>query len=1056
MRFSALFIYRPVATTLLTLAIALAGIVAFRLLPVSPLPQVDYPTISVSASLPGASPETMASTVATPLERALGRIAGVTEMTSSSSLGSTRVTLQFDLDRDINGAARDVQAAINAARTLLPSGLPSNPTYRKVNPADAPIMILTLTSDTLSQGQMYDVASTVIAQKLSQLDGVGQVSVGGSSLPAVRVELNPRAVNQYGINLDTVRTALASANANRPKGMVEDEERQWLVGANDQAKTAKDYMPLIVSYVNGSPVRLSDIATVVDSVQDLRNAGSANGKPSVLLVINRQPGANIIETIDRIRAELPRLRSAISPAIDLAAGMDRSLTIRASLREVETTLAIAVALVILVVFLFLRNARAALIPSVAVPVSLIGTFAAMYLAGFSLNNLSLMALTIATGFVVDDAIVVLENITRHIEDGMTPMRAALRGAKEVGFTVLSMSLSLIAVFIPILLMGDIVGRLFREFAVTLSVAILISLVVSLTTTPMMCARLLKRRDEAPSPAPQDRAETVPPSRRRALLARLNPLAWQPFVALQAGYRRTLGWALDHSLVTLLILACTVALNVYLYIIVPKGLFPQQDTGRIMGFIQADQSISFQAMRQKLSDFIDIVKADPAVDTVVGFTGGSRVNSGSMFISLKPVRERGVSADQVINRLRGKLSREPGANLFLVAAQDIRIGGRQSSGSIDFTIKADELPELRKWEPPIRAALSELKELEDVNTDLQDKGLSTTLNIDRDALARSGLTMSQLVAALGNAYSQRQVSTIYNDLNQYKVVMEAAPQFWQQPESLTDVVLIGPNKSQVPLAAIARWEPTFTPLGVAHDGQFVSSTVSFNLAEGVSLSQASDAVKRALDKIGVPTSIQAGFEGNAKQFQSSQSSQLLLILAALVTMYIVLGMLYESFVHPLTILSTLPSAGVGALLALMAFKTEFGVIALIGVLLLIGIVKKNAIMMIDVALDTQRRHNLDPREAIYRACLLRFRPIMMTTLAAILGAVPLALGHGDGAELRQPLGIAIVGGLIVSQLLTLYTTPVVYLYLDRFGQWSRGWLRRLFGRKPAEANPAVQS
>ncbi|QEL65120.1 acriflavin resistance protein [Oryzomicrobium terrae] len=1054
MRISALFIHRPVATTLLTLGIALAGLVAFRLLPVSPLPQVDYPTISVSASLPGASPETMAATVATPLERALGRIAGVSEMTSTSSLGSTRVTLQFDLDRDINGAARDVQAAINAARTLLPTGLPSNPTYRKVNPADAPIMILALTSDTLSQGQVYDVASTIIAQKLSQIGGVGQVSVGGSSLPAVRVELNPRAVNQYGLNLDTVRTALASANVNRPKGMVDDGERQWLIGANDQAKTAKDYLPLIVSYKNGNPVRLTDVAEVVDGVQDLRNAGSANGKPSVLLIINRQPGANIIETIDRIHDELPRLQAAIPPAIDLTPSMDRSLTIRASLREVETTLAIAVSLVILVVFLFLRNGRAALIPTVAVPVSLIGTFAAMYLAGFSLNNLSLMALTIATGFVVDDAIVVLENIARHVEDGMTPMRAALRGAREVGFTVLSMSLSLIAVFIPILLMGDIVGRLFREFAVTLSVAILISLLVSLTTTPMMCARLLKRREaavatdaEAPAALP---SPALMQSRWRTWLARLNPLAWQPFVALQAGYRRTLGWALDHSLVTILLLAATVALNVHLYIIVPKGLFPQQDTGRIMGFIRADQSISFQAMRQKLADFIEIVRADPAVDTVVGFTGGSRVNSGSMFLSLKPLRERGVSADQVINRLRGKLAKEPGANLVLFPAQDIRIGGRQSSGSYDFTIKADELGELRTWEPRIRAVLSNLKELEDVNTDLQDKGLQTTLSVDRDALARTGITMSQLVGALGNAYSQRQVSTIYSSLNQYKVVMEVAPPFWQSPEALRDVVLIGPSGTQVPLSTLARWEPTFTPLGVEHDGQFVSSTVSFNLAEGVSLSQASAAVKTALAQVGVPTSIQAGFEGSAKQFQSSQASQLLLILAALITMYIVLGMLYESFIHPLTILSTLPSAGVGALLALMAFKTEFGVIALIGVLLLIGIVKKNAIMMIDVALATQRRDNLSPREAIFRACLLRFRPIMMTTLAAILGAVPLALGHGDGAELRQPLGIAIVGGLIVSQLLTLYTTPVVYVYLDRFGQWGRQRLRRLWRRSAPDA------
>ena len=1022
MNLSAPFIGRPVATTLLTLGVALAGAIAFPLLPVSPLPQVDFPTISVQASLPGASPETMAATVATPLERSLGRIAGITEMTSNSALGSTRITAQFDLDRDIDGAARDVQAAINAARSLLPSGLPSNPTYRKVNPADAPIMILALTSDTMTQGQMYDSASTIIAQKLSQLGGVGQVTVGGSALPAVRVELQPQALNKYGIGLETVRTVLASTNANRPKGAVEDELRHWQIYANDQAKTAAEYMPLIVAYRNGAAVRLTDVGEVVDSVQDLRNAGSANGKPAVLVIINRQPNANIIETVDRVTALMPMLQASIPSAVNLDVMMERTTTIRASLRDVERTLIVAVGLVILVVFLFLRNGRATLIPSVAIPVSLIATFGAMYLAGYSLNNLSLMALIVATGFVVDDAIVVLENTSRHIEAGVPPREAALLGAREVGFTVLSMSLSLIAVFIPILLMGGIVGRYFREFAMTLSVAILVSLVLSLTTTPMMCSRLLR-------PAPERKDN------------RLFRWSERGFAAVLRSYERSLAWVLRHRPLTMLVLLVTVCLNVYLYVIVPKGFFPQQDTGRLIGFIQADQSISFQAMRQKLADFIDIVRADPAVDTVGGFTGGQQRNTGTMFISLKPLSQRKESADQIIARLRVKLAREPGANLFLNPVQDIRVGGRQSNATYQYTLQADDLADLRTWEPKIRLALSNLPELVDVNTDQQDKGLQTSLVIDRDTASRLGVTPQLIDATLNDAFGQRQVSTIYMPLNQYHVVMEAAPEYWQSPEVLSSVYVVTPSGAQVPLSAFARYAPTSTPLGVNHQSQFVASTISFNLPEGVSLSQATEAVDAALARLGVPNTIHGSFQGTARAYQQSLASQPWLILAALLAVYIVLGVLYESYVHPLTILSTLPSAGVGALLALLLFGSEFSVIALIGVILLIGIVKKNAIMMIDFAIEAERRTGASPEEAIFEACRLRFRPIMMTTMAAMLGAIPLALGFGDGAELRRPLGISIVGGLLLSQLLTLYTTPVVYCYLDQF----RLWVRSLRGR-----------
>ncbi|TMH06803.1 MAG: multidrug transporter subunit MdtC [Betaproteobacteria bacterium] len=993
MNISAPFIARPVATTLITLGIALAGVLGFQLLPIAPLPQVDFPTISVSANLPGASPETMAATVATPLERALGSIAGVNEITSSSSLGSTRVTLQFDLSRDINGAARDVQAAINAARTLLPSGMPSNPTYRKVNPADAPIMILSLTSDTLTRGQMYDAASTVLAQRLSQVDGVGQVNVGGGALPAVRVELNPDKLAANGIALDNVRMAITATNANRPKGAVEQGARYWQVGANDQARTAADYAPVLLSYRNGAAVRLRDVADVVDSVQDTRNYGVANGKPAILLFILKEPGANVIETVGRVREILPRLRASIPQAIDLDVISDRTPTIRASLREVERALAIAVGLVILVVLLFLRSWRATLLPAVAVPVSLAGTFGVMYLAGYSLDNLSAMALTVATGFVVDDAIVVAENISRHIEHGMAPRDAALKGAREIGFTVVSISLSLVAVFIPILLMGGVVGRLFREFAVVLSAAILLSMLVSLTATPMMAATLLKARP------------TV--RRERGRVARI---AARFHLALLRGYRRSLVWVLRHQPVALLALLTVMALNVYLYTTIPKTFFPQQDTGQMFGGVQADQGSSFQIMRQRLDRFMSIVRSDPAVANVNGFTGGGQRNSANFFVTLKPLAERKVSADQVVARLRDKLAHEPGANLFLVPVQDIRIGGHQANAQYQYTLQADSLDDLRTWEPRVRNALSQMPELADVNTDQQDKGQQTSLVIDRDAAARLGVTMSTVDTTLNDAFGQRQVGVIYNPLNQYRVVMELAPEYLQGPETLQRLYVTSKAGAQVPLSAFARVETTNTPLAVNHQSGTPASTISFNLPLGVSL-----------------------------------SSQPLLIAAAIVAIYLVLGMLYESLVHPVTILSTLPSAGVGALLALMMFNTEFSIIALIGVILLIGIVKKNAIMMIDFAISHQRATGAAPGPAIYRAALLRVRPILMTTFAAIFGAVPLALGTGDGAELRQPLGIAIVGGLVLSQLLTLYTTPVVFVLMDKL---------RLKRRRAQSLRPAL--
>ncbi|WP_119966911.1 efflux RND transporter permease subunit [Simplicispira lacusdiani] len=1043
MSLSTPFIHRPIGTMLLTLGLALAGAVSYFLLPVAPLPQVDYPTISVSASLPGASPDTMAATVATPLERSLGAIAGVNEITSRSILGSTSITLQFDLSRDVDSAARDVQAAINAARTLLPTGMPSNPTYRKVNPADAPIMILALTSDRLTRGQMYDAASTVLAQKLSQVEGVGQATVSGGALPAVRVELDPVRLASHGISLEQVRAAITSTNANRPLGAVERDQHYWQIAANDQARVAADYAPLVLRWKNGNAVRLQDVAEVVDSVQDVRNYGVANGKPAILLQVYKQPGANIIEAVDRVRALLPQLQASIPPAIDVEIVSDRTPTLRASVREVERALLVAVALVILVVFLFLRNARATLIPSVAVPVSLAGTFGVMYLAGYTLDNLSLMALTVATGFVVDDAIVVLENIMRHMERGKTALRAALDGAREIGFTVVSMSLSLIAVFVPILFMGGIVGRFFREFAVVMSSAILVSMVVSLTTTPMMCAALLKTH------GPAAQAGGLPWAR---LLHRVN--RWFDRLAARGlrGYRRSLAWCLRHQPVLLLALAGVVGCNVTLYTAIDKGFMPEQDTGRISGFIRADQATSFQAMEQRLKRFLAIVQADPAVEHVTGFTGGWQRNAAQMFMTLKrgPGQE---PSEKVIARLREQLKNEPGARLFMTPQRDVRIGGRQSSASFDYTLQADDIAELRTWEPRIRQALSQLPELEDVNSDVQDYGLQTTLVIDRDAATRLGLAMAQIDATLNDAFGQRQVGVIYNPLNQYRVVMEAAPRYLQSPETLRGFFFVNAQGQQIPLTAFARITTTNTPLSVSHERGTPASSISFSLAQGVSLSQATEAVNNAVAELGVPVSIRGTFSGTAGAFQQALAGQPLLILAAILTIYLVLGMLYESLVHPITILSTLPSAGVGALLALMLFKTEFSLIAFIGVILLIGIVKKNAIMMIDFALARQRKGPVSAAQAIYRACHLRLRPILMTTMAAIFGALPLALGRGDGAELRQPLGIAIVGGLLVSQWLTLYTTPVVYVALDRLrARVQRATARRRLAHAPA---PALQ-
>jgi len=1024
MNISAPFIRRPIGTTLLTIALLLSGVLAFQFLPVAPLPQVEFPVISVSAGLPGASPQTMASAVATPLERQFGRIAGVNQMTSTSQLGSTNIVLQFDLNRNIDAAARDVQAAINAARGQLPANLPNNPGYRKVNPADAPILILSLTSDTIRLPNIYDSANSILAQKLAQVSGVGQVFVGGGANPAVRAELNPMRLNKLGISTQQVATALSSANANKPKGEFVGPINAWSIDANDQLFEADKYKSLIVASNQNGVVRLSDVADVQDSVEDLRNAGISNGKRAVLLVVFRQPGANIISTVDNVRQLLPELQASISPAIKLEVVMDRTLTVRASVRDIEFTLIISVILVVLVVFVFLRNLRSTIIPSVAVPLSLVGTFGVMYLLGYSLDNLSLMALAISTGFVVDDAIVVLENVNRHLEQGITPVQAAFLGAKEIGFTVLSMSTSLVAVFIPILMMGGIVGRLFREFAVTLSAAIGVSLVVSLTTTPMMCAKLLRPIDK----------------KKHGRLYRASERA---FDVLRNGYARSLRVVLAHKAVTLLITILTAVLSVVLYGLVPKGFFPQQDTGRLGGSIQAEQDISFQAIREKMNNYVAIIMQDPAVDTVTGFVGGGgTANTGRMFIMLKPLEQRKIGADQVIARLRGKLAHVPGATLYLQSAQDLQIGGRMGNAQYQYTLQSENLDDLNQWAPKVLARLRKLPQLKDVNTDQQNRGLEAKLVIDRDTAARLGIQPSAVDAALYQAFGQSQVSTIYKELNQYHVVMEVDPRYQQTPDALQSIYVPSKTGVQVPLATFSHYEPSNTPLAVNHQGQFPSATFSFNLTEGVSLGEATQVIESANREINLPASIHASFQGTAAAFQDSLANEPILILAALLTVYIVLGVLYESYIHPITILSTLPSAGVGAILALLIFKKDLNVIALIGVLLLIGIVKKNAIMMIDFALEAERTGSKSSEDAIYEACVLRFRPIMMTTMAALLAGLPLALGTGTGSELHRPLGITIVGGLIMSQMLTLFTTPVVYLYLDRF----RLRFRRVVGIK----------
>ncbi len=1034
MNFSAPFIRRPIATTLLTIGVALAGIIGFRMLPVAALPQVDFPTIQVSAGLPGASPETMATSVAAPLERQFGRIAGVTDMTSTSYLGSTSVVLQFDLDRNIDGAARDVQAAINAARGYLPPNLPSNPTYRKVNPADAPILIFSITSPTLTTGKLYDLASTVLQQRLAEIQGVGQVFVGGSSLPAVRVDVNPSALSRYGLGLEDVRAAIAATNVRRPKGELQDGDHRWQIETNDQLSTAEELRPIILKNAEGAVLRLSDVASVTDGTEDLFTAGLADGRSAVLLVLFRSPGANIIETVDRVTEVLPQLTASLPGSVDLRKLLDRAPPIRASLRDVERALLTAVVLVIIVVFLFLGNVRAALIPSVAVPVSLIGTAGVMYLLGYSLDNLSLMALTIATGFVVDDAIVVLENISRHIEEGMRPRLAALQGAREITFTVLSMSASLVAVFIPILLMGGMVGRLFREFAVTLSVAILLSLVVSLTATPAMCAALLRPHRERGTPRKPGPSQRVVD----AVLRR---------------YHTSLHWALRHPRTMLAIMFLTIAVNVGLFIVVPKGFFPQEDAGRLTGSLQAGQDVSFQAIWGHMTEVARIIGDDPAVDSVMGFTGGggsgrgSAKNTARLFVGLKPFDQRDASADEIINRLRPKLAALPGAPTYLQPVQDLRIGGRLGNALYQYTLQGERFDELASWAPRVAARLRKIPQLTDLNSDQQDAGLQASLVVDRDTAARLHVSPQRIDDTLNDAFGQRQVSIIYGNLNQYHVVLEVEPSFWQHPESLESLYVRNDEGAQVPLSALAHYKTTSTTLAVNHQGQFPAVTLSFNLAPGVSLGEAVQLIEAATREIGLPADIRGSFQGTAQAFQSSVNDQPLLILAALVTVYIVLGILYESYVHPITILSTLPSAGVGAIAALMLFHIELTVMALIGILLLIGIVKKNAIMMIDFALEAERTGGLSAADAIEQACVLRFRPIMMTTMAALFGALPLAVGYGVGGEIRRPLGIAIVGGLIVSQALTLYTTPVIYLYLERVRLWV-GRQRSALGRRVA--------
>ena len=1104
MNIAALFIRRRIATTLLALGLGMAGMVAYTLLPVSPFPNIDIPTIVVNASMPGASPEIMASSVATPLERHLGTIAGVDEMTSRSNVNSTQIVLQFDINRDINGAARDVQAAINAARADLPTALRSNPTYRRFNPADFPILILAMTSKTLSPGQIYDQASNIIQQKLSQISGVGDVSLNGASLPAIRIELNPRALFKYGIGLADVRAAISAANANTPKGDIQQKDQTLQVYANDVASQASDYKTLIIAYRNGSAVRLQDVAEVVDGVENVRNLGTYNGMPAVLVNITKQPGANVIEVVDRIVSLMPELQAALPRAVDLGTLMDTTTSIRNSVRDVERTLLIATVLVILVVFLFLRNFRATLVPTVCVPLTLLGTFGVMYLLGFSLNNFSLMALIVSTGFVVDNTIVVLENVTRHLENGKPRMEAALKGAQEVTFTVISMSISLVAVFFPVLLIGGMVGRIFHEFAITLTVAIIISMVISLTLTPMMCAYLDFSVEE-------DRNSVMAWSRRS-------------FEKMQDFYSRTLDWSLGNPKTIVAMVFIAIFLNFYLIAIVPKGFFPSTDEGTMQGGLRADQSISFQAMRTKFMDFITIIKSDPAVATVGGFAGGGAANSGNVFVTLKPPNERGLSTDEVIDRLRPKLEKVAGARLFLRAGGQIGGGGRQGNGSQQYTVQADSLEELNLWVPKITDALQNVPELTDVNSDQQDKGLQVDLKVDRPTAARLGLNIAQVNNALYDAFGQRQVSTIYKDKNQYKVIMEVAPKFWQSPETLNDIYIStsGGNVSgtqstagaggaftatpspvsaatssadataatqaaeavrnqqlnaltasvrgggstgasvstrvstMVPLSAVASFGPGTTPLAVNHQGPFVATTFSFNLPAGESLGNAVTAINRTMANINVPITVHGEFAGNARQLQRSFQNMPFLLLAAILTIYITLGILYESLIHPITIISTLPSAGVGAVLALLMFNTQFDLIAMIGVILLIGIVKKNAIIMIDFAIDLQRREHLSPHDAIRKACLLRFRPIMMTTTGAILGALPLAIGLGAGSELRQPLGISIVGGLILSQILTLYTTPVVFLYMDRFGSWTSGfwnrWYHGLMGDKPGDHEP----